>query len=67
VVTAGAQPLLQLGSTGPAVVLLQRRIGAAPDGDFGPLTRQAVLIAQRVHGLLPDGVVGPLTRAALGL
>jgi len=58
---------LQLGSTGPAVVLLQRRIGAAPDGDFGPLTRQAVRTAQRIHGLNPDGVVGPLTRAALGL
>jgi len=62
-----AQPVLQLGSTGPAVVLLQRRIGAAPDGDFGPLTRQAVQTAQRDHGLNPDGVVGPLTRAALGL
>ncbi len=62
-----AQPVLQLGSTGPAVVLLQRRIGAAPDGDFGPLTRQAVQTAQSDHGLNPDGVVGPLTRAALGL
>jgi len=48
-------------------VLLQRRIGATPDGDFGPLTRQAVLTAQRIHGLNPDGVVGPLTWAALGL
>jgi len=67
VVTAHAQPVLQLGSTGPAVARLQRRIGAVPDGDFGPLTRQAVITAQRVHGLDPDGVVGPLTRAALGL
>jgi len=62
-----AAPVLQLGSTGPAVTRLQRRIGTTPDGDFGPLTRQGVIAAQRVHGLDQDGVVGPLTRAALGL
>ncbi len=60
-------PTLQIGSRGPAVVVLQHRIGAGADGDFGPVTRSLVLRQQSAHRLVVDGIVGPRTRAALGL
>jgi len=65
--------LLQVGSTGPTVMKLQRRLlaqGFKPggvDGIFGENTRVAVIAFQNASGLLPDGQVGPQTRAALGL
>jgi len=49
-----------------AVVSLQRRLGVAADGIFGPGTRAAVKRFQRGHGLAADGVVGPATWRALG-
>jgi putative chitinase len=65
--------LLQLGSNGPAVVRLQKKLrktgfnpGAA-DGDFGPATQAAVMAFQKSEGLLADGVVGARTLKALGL
>ena len=60
-----ASSVLQLGSRGPAVVALQRRLDVRADGDFGPRTRAAVVAFQRRAGLAADGVVGPRTRAAL--
>jgi peptidoglycan hydrolase-like protein with peptidoglycan-binding domain len=57
--------LLRMGSRGPAVAALQRRLGVEADGIFGPVTRGAVRAFQRRHGLLVDGIVGPQTRAAL--
>ncbi len=51
---------------GPAVRLLQRRLGLAADGIFGPQTRRAVKRFQRRKGLVVDGVVGPMTWAKLG-
>lgn len=68
--------LLYLGSTGPQVSELQRRLhnafasyaGTLPvDGDFGPLTDAAVREFQRRSGLTVDGIVGPQTAAALKL
>jgi hypothetical protein len=50
-----------------AVRTLQRALGIAADGVFGPGTEAAVKSFQRAHGLTPDGVVGPATWAALGL
>ncbi len=57
--------LLRVGSRGPAVAKLQRKLGVAADGIFGPRTRAAVRAFQQRHGLLVDGIVGPQTRAAL--
>ena len=57
--------LLMLGSHGPAVRDLQRALGIADDGIFGPRTRAAVRAFQKRNGLLVDGIVGPQTRAAL--
>ncbi len=66
-----ADPTLQQGSTGPAVVELQTlltRAGYSPgtaDGNFGPMTKTAVMSFQRARGLTADGIVGPMTWAAL--
>jgi cell wall-associated NlpC family hydrolase len=57
--------LLKLGSRGPAVTRVQRALGIAADGIFGPQTRRAVRAFQKRHGLLVDWIVGPQTRRAL--
>jgi peptidoglycan DL-endopeptidase CwlO len=57
--------LLRVGSRGPAVAKLQRKLGITADGIFGPVTRAAVRSFQKRHGLVVDGIVGPQTRAAL--
>lgn len=68
--------LLYIGSEGPQVSELQRRLrdayasyaGHLPvDGDFGPLTDAAVREFQRRSRLVVDGIVGPQTAAALKL
>lgn len=56
---------LRLGSTGDAVVMVQRRLGITADGIFGRQTRHAVIAWQQAHGLDADGVVGPKTWASL--
>lgn len=64
-------PTLRRGSTGSAVVTLQRKLSAlgywcgTADGHFGPLTQQAVWALQKAAGLTRDGVVGPATWSAL--
>lgn len=60
-----ARPVLSLGDEGPEVAAVQRRLGVAADGRFGPMTRAAVQAFQTASGLRADGVVGPLTWAAL--
>ena len=64
--SAGAQ-VLKAGDRGSTVAALQRRLGIAADGVFGPATERAVKRFQRRRGLTPDGVVGPQTAAALGI
>ena len=60
-----AQPLLRIGSSGPAVSHLQQLLGITADGAFGPQTLGSVESFQRSHGLGVDGVVGAQTWAAL--
>jgi len=52
---------LHLGSSGPAVVKLQRGLHITADGVYGPGTQAAVMKLQAVYGLATDGVVGPAT------
>lgn len=58
-------PTLRRGSKGPAVGVLQRKLGIAADDQFGAGTHAAVVAYQRRNGLKPDGVVGPNTWIAL--
>ncbi len=58
--------VLSEGAEGRQVELLQRALGIAVDGIFGPQTLQAVESFQSAHGLTVDGIVGPQTSAALG-
>jgi putative peptidoglycan binding protein len=68
-------PVLRLGSRGPAVAELQRVLNAwypndvriAVDGVFGPATEAAVRLCQSLAGITVDGVVGPQTRRVLHL
>jgi len=57
--------LVQYGDRGPVVVRIQRALGIAADGEFGPQTQGAVGGFQRSAGLGADGIVGPRTAAAL--
>ena len=66
-IAANGEVMLKRGDRGPAVAILQRRLGITADGVFGPMTERAVKRYQRRHGLVPDGIVGPITRGSLGL
>jgi peptidoglycan hydrolase-like protein with peptidoglycan-binding domain len=61
---AQANPLKR-GSEGARVAKVQRWLGIASDGIFGPGTKRAVKRFQRSHGLTADGIVGPVTWSAL--
>jgi peptidoglycan hydrolase-like protein with peptidoglycan-binding domain len=52
---------------GGGVRALQRAIGVAADGVFGPMTERALKRWQRRHGLVADGIAGPQTRSKMGL
>ncbi|MCP4399234.1 MAG: hypothetical protein GY801_18270 [bacterium] len=68
-----SMPLIQSGSEGSYVALLQRKLNTAGvvqpplevDGLFGLKTRAAVQAFQTAHSLGSDGIVGPLTWAEL--
>jgi GH25 family lysozyme M1 (1,4-beta-N-acetylmuramidase) len=57
--------LVSRGTQGTIVRWIQKRIGAAIDGEFGPNTEVALKKFQASHNLIVDGVVGPSTFAAL--
>jgi len=52
-------PVLQRGSSGPAVSDWQTYLGIKVDGDFGPMTKEAVMGWQSFFNLTVDGVIGP--------
>lgn len=68
---ASTVPLLRLGSRGPLVVTLQRRLATLgywvgpATGVFSDATQQAIFAVQKVASLSRDGVVGPITASAL--
>ncbi len=64
---SGAEVKAGAASTRGDIRALQRKVGVAADGIFGPATERAVKRWQRRHGLVADGIVGPQTRAAMGL
>ncbi|GAB3494156.1 hypothetical protein GCM10027521_42340 [Amycolatopsis cihanbeyliensis] len=69
--SAGSTPTIQDGSSGGAVLRVQRALNAARsagltvDGRFGPRTTAAVRDYQSASGLGVDGIVGPNTWKAL--
>jgi len=50
---------LDVGSKGEAVKMVQAKIGAKPDGDFGPKTGQAVSAWRVSNGMTAGTKVGP--------
>ncbi len=63
--TAYATSTLRHGSTGPAVVALQKALKITADGQFGPQTAGAVRTFQSRKNLPANGVVGATTWKAL--
>jgi hypothetical protein len=61
-----AKATLKVGSKGALVKEVQKKIGAAPDGAFGPNTAKAVKAYQTKHGIPVTGVVDAATWAKLG-
>lgn len=59
--------IIKKGSNGENVKLVQKVIGATPDGDFGPGTEAKVKAWQEANGLAADGIVGPNTLKLMGI
>lgn len=59
--------ILKRGLKGAPVRRLQKKLGIAADGDFGPGTEKALRDFQAANGLAVDGVAGPDTFTAMGL
>ncbi len=59
--------VLSAGSEGRQVRLLQRALGIAVDGEYGPTTEAAVRRFQATRGLTVDGIVGSHTSHALAV
>lgn len=57
--------VLRVGSRGAEVAALQRALGLADDGAFGPATEKALRAWQKAQGLTPDGIAGPQTLSKL--
>jgi putative chitinase len=56
-----ASATLRVGSKVEDVKRVQKALGIAADGDFGPGTERAVKAWQAANGLTADGIVGPKT------
>ena len=64
---AGAEVKAQAAGKRADIRALQRKVGVAADGIFGPATERALKRWQRRHDLVADGIAGPQTRSAMGL
>jgi hypothetical protein len=64
---AAAETKASASSKRGDVRAMQRKLGVAADGIFGPATERALKRWQRRHGLVADGIAGPQTRSAMGL
>jgi murein DD-endopeptidase MepM/ murein hydrolase activator NlpD len=64
-VGSGRTPVLEPRAGGPAVRLLQTKLGVRATGWYGPMTLAAVTRFQRAHRLPATGYVGPRTWALL--
>lgn len=62
--SAWAPGVLGMGSVGPEVEALQKKLGIEPDGKFGPITKKAVQDLQTKLGVTADGAYGPVTKKA---
>jgi peptidoglycan hydrolase-like protein with peptidoglycan-binding domain len=62
---APSNPAQHVLVPGVSVKAVQRAVGAAQDGVWGPDTDAKVRQYQRGHGLVADGVVGPATWASM--
>lgn len=60
------RPTIRLGDKGEHVKVWQSKIGAKPDGIFGPATDNVTRAHQSKAGLVADGVVGQRTWATVG-
>lgn len=60
-----AYTTLKKGDKGPQVVKMQKALGIASDGDFGPGTETTLKRWQAANGLTADGVASPKTLAKL--
>lgn len=58
---ASSRPVLRPGVRGPAVAVLQKKLGVRSTGLYGPMTYAAVVAFQKAHGLPAQGYVGPAT------
>ena len=56
--------VLNLGSRGPAVARVQKIVGTAVDGVYGPNTKAKVAAWQKSKGISADGIWGPQCEAA---
>lgn len=66
ITAAASKSTITIGSSGPAVTLVQQKLGVQPaTGYFGVLTAAAVTTYQRTHGIPATGVVATLTWASL--
>ncbi len=56
---------VRVGSKGNTVSAVQRALGIASDGVFGPMTERAVKAWQAANDLTADGIIGPKSIARL--
>ena len=60
----GVPRSFKIGCVGVAVEQIQKMLGVATDGEFGPKTKAALMEWQRHEGLTADGIYGKQSNAA---